>query len=251
MPLVSQPTLSGTLRAAVALTVAAGFADAHIFLHVTDVFVANMSGNLVFMGIAAGEGHWRAGARHAAALGAFVLGAAVASWAHDRRRRAGRPLRPDLLLAAEAVLLALVLVWVVAVGDGHDGERAVVYPVIVLGGFAMGMQNTALLRVGTVAVATTFASGSVARLGSESVLAAGAADGPSRALHGRAVRVLGAVVVAYVVGAALAAWAGPGEGWLLVPVAILTITAVAVHRRLREIGDDPWDKEVRPPSADE
>jgi uncharacterized membrane protein YoaK (UPF0700 family) len=251
VPLVSQPTLSGTLRAAAALTVAAGFADAHIFLNVTDVFVANMSGNLVFMGISAGEGQWRAGVRHAAALVAFGLGAAMASWAHDHRRRAGRPLRPDLLLGAEALLLALVVVWTVVAGDGHGGERAVVYPVIVLGGFAMGMQNSALLRVGTVAVATTFASGSVARLGSESALAAGAADGPSRSLHSRAVRVLGAIVAAYVAGAALAAWAGPGGGWLVVPVAILSITAVAVHRRLREIGADPWDKEARPAAGGE
>jgi uncharacterized membrane protein YoaK (UPF0700 family) len=226
----------------VALTLAAGFADAHIFQHVTDTFVANMSGNLVFSGMALGDGQWRAGTRHLGALVAFAAGAAAATWFHDRRRRAGRALRPDLLLAAEALLLLAVVALVAVMGDERQGERALVYSVIGLGGFAMGMQNAALLRVGAVAVATTYASGSVARLGQESMLAAGAPPGDDRAPHRRAVAVLAAVVAAYVVGAALAAWAGAAAAWLLVPVAILAATAALTHRRLR---GERWDADIR------
>nr|WP_249420262.1 YoaK family protein [Rhabdothermincola salaria] len=237
--------MSGPLGAAVALTAAAGFSDAHIFLHVTDVFVANMSGNLVLAGMALGEGSWRAGARHGTALVSFALGAAVANWFHARNRRRDRPMRPDLVLAFEAGLMVLVVVWIAVLGGEHAGETGFVYPVIGVGAFAMGMQNAALLRVGAVAVATTYASGSVARLGAESALMVSAPGVDERSPHARAARVLAAVVLAYLGGAALAAWAGSAAGWLLIPVVVLAATALATHRRLAE---EPWDVDIRPPA---
>lgn len=242
VPHATQPRLSGPLGAAVALTAAAGFSDAHIFLHVTDVFVANMSGNLVLAGMALGEGSWRAGARHATALVAFALGAAWANWFHARNRRRDRPMRPDLVLAFEATLMLVVVAWIAALGGDFADEPGFVYPVIGFGAFAMGMQNAALLRVGVVAVATTYASGSVARLGAESALMVTASGMEERSPHARAARVLAAVLVAYLCGAALAAWAGSAAAWLLVPVVVLAVTAAATHRRLAE---EPWDADIR------
>ena len=183
MPLSSHHRLSGTLPYAVALTAVAGFADTHVFLFLTRVFIANMSGNLVLFGIALGEGRWTPSARFFTAIVAFVVGIGVASLVHDQRRRAGKRLRPDVLLA----------------------------------------------------VATTFASGSVARFGSEGALALGATDATEASPHLRAVRVLGALIVAYVAGAAVAAFLGRSPGWLLVPVAALLVIALLNHRRLERI----------------
>lgn len=239
MPLVSQPRLSGTLPRAVALTVAAGFADAHIFLHVTGTFVANMSGNLVFFGMSIGEGSWRAGLRHLTAIVFFVIGSGVASWFHDRRRRDGRRVRPDLLLGVEAFLLLAVAAWVGLVGPVDGDVRIVVYPVLVMGALAMGMQNTALLRVGAVAVATTYASGSVARIGSEGALALGAGSPEDAAPHRRALPVLGAVVAAYVVGAVVAAALGASAAWMLVPALLIVAVAVVTHRTVEDEPDRP------------
>lgn len=242
------PTLSGPLAAAVVLTAVAGFADAHIFLHVTEVFVANQSGNLVFAGMALGETSWREGARHVYALVAFAVGAAAANWFHARRRRARRPLRPDLILAGEALLLAGVVVWIALLGDDHGGAGWYVVPVIVAGAFAMGVQNAALLRVGAVAVATTYASGSVARLGAESALALSSTTTAERSPHARAVGVLTAVVVAYLAGAAVAAFAGSSTAWLLVPVGVLTAAAwVTTHR----LDGEAWDAIIRGPVVDQ
>lgn len=71
----------------------------HTFLNVAHVFVANMSGNLVVMGMAIGEHEWNAGAHHAgerlivypavvlaALVIAYVIGAAVASVGRFERR---------------------------------------------------------------------------------------------------------------------------------------------------------------------
>lgn len=224
------PALSGSLPFAVTLTAVAGFADAHIFLNVVEVFVANQSGNLVLLGMGVGEGRWSAALRHAVAIVAFAFGVAVVTRIYDWRRRSGQRLRPDLVLGTEALLLLLVTGWIALDDDG--GAAIVVYPVLVVGAFAMGLQTAALLRVGAVAVATTYATGSVARLGSEGALALEPSDSPDTRAHRRSLVVLVSIVAAYAGGAALAAWAGAADAWLLVPVVVLVAAAVIHHRDL-------------------
>lgn len=233
MPLVSDPRLSSTTAIALALTATAGFVDAHFFLHVTEVFTANMSGNLVLFGMALGEKQWAQGGHQAAALLAFIVGVFAASRFHDRHRRAGKPLRPDLLLGIEAAILALAAVWIGFVGAEHAGERILVYPAIVLAAFAMGMQNAAVMRVGMLAVATTYATGSVARLGSETALAVGATSRAEATAHLGVIPVLGSMVAAYVLGALLAASVGASAAWLVLPAGVLVLSAIGTHRRLR------------------
>jgi len=245
VPLSSDPRLSGTRILAIVLTATGGFVDAHVFLYLARVFVANMSGNLVLFGMALGQQQWTAGAHQGAALVAFVGGVFFASRFHDRRRRSGLPLRPDLLLATEATLLAAVALWVLTVGAGHEAERIVIYPAIVVAAFAMGMQNAALLRVGAIAVATTYASGSVARFGSETALAFGAgSNDKQRSVHRRALGVLGSLVAAYIAGAAIAAFVGASVAWLFLPCAALAWAGWVTHRRIHTTG------EVGHPSTD-
>lgn len=233
MPLVSNPRLSSTVAIALALTATAGFVDAHFFLHVTEVFTANMSGNLVLFGMALGERQWAQGGHQAAALLAFIAGVFAASRFNDRHRRAEKPLRPDLLLGVEATILVLAAVWIGFFGAEHAGERILVYPAIVLAAFAMGMQNAAVMRVGVLAVATTYATGSVARLGSETALAVGATSREEAAAHLGVIPVLGSMVASYVFGALLAASVGASAAWLLLPAGVLVLAAIGTHRRLR------------------
>ena len=69
---------SGPLVLACSLAGVAGFVDAHLFLHITNVFVANMSGNMVRVGIFSGSGDWSIAAGSVAALFAFGAGVMVA-----------------------------------------------------------------------------------------------------------------------------------------------------------------------------
>jgi uncharacterized membrane protein YoaK (UPF0700 family) len=232
--LASNPRLSSSAVIALALMAMAGFVDAHFFLHVTEVFTANMSGNLVFLGMALGEKQWAQGGHQAAALLAFIVGVFAASRFHDRHRRAGKPLRPDLVLGVEAAILVLAAVWIGFVGAEHSGERILVYPAIVLAAFAMGIQNAAVLRVGALAVATTYATGSVARLGSETALAVGATSKEEAAAHLGVIPILTSMVASYVVGALLAASVSASAAWLLLPAGVLCLAAIGTHYRLRE-----------------
>ncbi|HEY6532905.1 MAG TPA: YoaK family protein [Acidimicrobiales bacterium] len=227
----SPPRITGPLLVAVALTAAAGFVDAHLFLHVVQVFVANMSGNVVLMGMSIGDGHWSRAGMHLLSITLFTVGVAGGTVVHDRRRASGRPLRPDLVLACEAVLLVAVIALRVIEGpttplsiEGMD------IPVIALGALAMGLQTVVIGRVGSVAVATTYESGAVARVGEEAALASRAPENDHRARHLRVVQVLGAVVVAYAAGAAFAAAVGASPAWLLVPLAVVGAVAVRIRQ---------------------
>src|SRR5918999_631997 len=73
----------------IGLTAAAGWLDALAFIHLGKVFVSFMSGNLLFLGIGAGDGDGGLVLRAAAVLAAFLAGAGVGA------RLAGSLLVPD------------------------------------------------------------------------------------------------------------------------------------------------------------
>ncbi len=236
----SPPRVQGNLVMAALLTGVAGFVDAHIFVHVTDVFVANQSGNVVLFGIFLGERKWPQVAAHLLAITMFATGVAIGTIIHDRRRAAGQPLRPDLILAAEAVMLA-VLIGLRAV-DSHARVLevdALDYPVIFLGALAMGLQTVVIGKVGTVAVATTYESGAVARFGEEAALATRAGATEHRHRHAAVVRVMAVVVGSYALGATLAAAAGAGAAWLLIPLAAVVGCALFARRTLGSQPTEP------------
>lgn len=215
---------------AISLAAVAGFIDAHLFLHVTSVFVANMSGNMVRVGIEVGDGHWVTAAGSMVALVAFTSGVIAAIAHHDHRLRRGRVVRPDRLLVVEAILaLALPLTLITFDVDFAEPPGLVHGVVIAVGAFAMGIQASALRRVGEIAVATTYGTGTIVRIGEKASLAL---RGAERAGEGRrltTITVLVAVLVGYIGGAALASALGSAVELLFIPPAVLAVFAAYVH----------------------
>src|SRR5712692_612356 len=66
------------------LTWAAGSVDAIGYLGLGHVFTANMTGNIVLLGVALGQGNGFAALRSMVALGGFVLGVAIAALIVER-----------------------------------------------------------------------------------------------------------------------------------------------------------------------
>jgi uncharacterized membrane protein YoaK (UPF0700 family) len=223
--------LSDPLWVAAALAIAAGYLDAHVYQHVTQVFVANMSGSLVLLGIGTVDGEASTNLAFVTAIAAFVLGAALAHLAHARRRAAGLALRPARLVAVEVALVVAAAVWLLVADPATPdaGTPWMAFPVLVTLAFAMGLQNAVVLSVGKVAVATTYETGSVDRLGRAvaEVLAMPSAD---RRSERRVVWVLATVVATYVVGAALGAAAGSSPVWLVAALVPLAAVALRVAR---------------------
>ena len=114
------------------------------------------------------------------------------------------------------------------------------YPVILLGALAMGLQTVVIGRVGSVAVATTYESGAVARVGEEMALASRAGrTGEQRRRHASVAKVLLIVVASYAGGATLAAAANRSPAWLLLPLAVVLICATLARRVLTPQPEDP------------
>ena len=135
----------------VCLTVVTGLVDAFSYLTLGHVFVANMTGNVVFLGFAlAGVGGISIAASLLAVL-AFALGAAVGGrWAAGREVHRGHLLAAATSVQAGGVLVAAVI----ASTAGAQGSAARLTLIGLLAS-AMGGQNAVVRRLAVPDLTTT------------------------------------------------------------------------------------------------
>lgn len=145
------------------LSLAAGCVDAVGYLGLGQVFVANMTGNTVLLGLAIGQADGRDVLQSGTALGGFVLGVAVGAAIVERG--------PERAIWTPAVTAAFGLEFVVlgafAAGwllDGSEPSGVAVYPLIVLSALAMGVQSAAVRRLQVAGVSTTYITGTLTSL---------------------------------------------------------------------------------------
>ncbi|MEV7022321.1 YoaK family protein [Kitasatospora sp. NPDC093558] len=133
------------------LTLVTGVVDAVSYLALGHVFVANMTGNVVFLGFAlAGAANLSATAS-LAALAAFLVGAlAGGHLAEHLPEHRGRLLRAAVVAQAALVVASTVL----AATAGHTADP-VRYPLIGLLALAMGGQNAVVRSLKVPDLTTT------------------------------------------------------------------------------------------------
>ncbi len=186
------------------LTVITGLVDAVSILELGRVFVANMTGNVVFVGFALSGAPGFSLSASLSALAGFLLGAVVGGFligrvVHDRAK---------LLLsgaALELVLVACAFGVVASVGSLDGSERGAVAALLAT---AMGIQNAVARRLAvpdlTTTVLTMTLTAIAADLRSESwrrfsvrrllvvgTMFVGAVTGAELVLHGRTAVALG------------------------------------------------------------
>ena len=135
-----------------ALTVLTGVVDAVSILTLGRVFVANMTGNIVFVGFAIGGAPGFSLSASLAALGGFLLGAFAggrAILAADRWR--GVLLRDAVGVEAGLLVAALVL----AIATGTPFSEATRDVLAALLATAMGLQNTVVRKLAVPDLTTT------------------------------------------------------------------------------------------------
>lgn len=204
-----------------ALAAVSGLVDAIAFGHLYDVFPANQSGNVVFFGVAIGEGDLAAMWAPATAMVGFALGAGISA---ALRRRGPIPGPARTLLAIEALALAGVALAVGPVDEvanplGGFGGAAVLLALAV----AMGVQTEILQAHAGVSISTTYQTGALTRI-AENLAGVGSPDPAARR---RTIAVLATVFAAYVAGAAIGAFLVRRWGAVfLVPIALLALLAL-------------------------
>ena len=213
----------------IALTFVTGVVDAASYLKFGHVFVANMTGNIVFLGFALAGAQGLSAITSMVALGAFLVGAVAGG--HVGARHAHN--RAHILRGASAVqltLMAIALILALAVGEPLDSAGR--YALLVPMALAMGVQNAAAQRIAVPELTTTVLTRTLTGLASE----AGFIGGPGSKFGRRALAVAamllgaltGAVLVLHVAIAAAFAVAG----------AIVLAVALAAH--LLSGSEAPW-----------
>jgi uncharacterized membrane protein YoaK (UPF0700 family) len=178
----------------IGLAFGAGAVDAISFLGLGRVFTANMTGNLVLLGLAAGSSAGREASRSAISLVAFTLAVSLAVWLSRGTRRQPVPAGVALSLALEALAQAGFLAgWLTASGRPAGALESVLVGVSAI---AMGLQSGAVLRLGVRGISTTYITGTLTGLINEVVTGGGSRRDWLRR---------GAVVISLLAGAACSA----------------------------------------------
>ena len=203
------------------LTVVTGVVDAVSYVALGHVFVANMTGNVVFLGFALAGASGLSAPASIAALGAFLVGAVVGGriaghWDGHR----GRQLRTAAAIALVPVLLATVAGAIVGQPVSEGARYALIIPL----GLAMGIQNATARRLAVPDLTTTVLTLTLTGVAADSRLAGGKGGHPGRRLIAVAAMFAGALV-----GALLVVHVD-----LVVPLGIaavlLAASAIAAHR---------------------
>jgi uncharacterized membrane protein YoaK (UPF0700 family) len=205
----------------IVLTFVTGVVDAVSYLKLGHVFVANMTGNVVFLGFAAGGAVEVSVSAALAATGSFLLGAlAGGRLGSSSGQHRGR----FLALSTYAEFAAVGAAFVVSLAPFEVGDGISSNALVALLAFAMGLQNATARRLGVPDLTTTVLTLTVTGLAADSRLAGGANPNISRRLAATIAMLVGALagtvlILRVSVSAALA-----------VAVVLLSLTAIAGYR---------------------
>ena len=212
-----------------AMTLLTGLVDAFSFLVLGHVFVANMTGNVVFLGFALVGAPGFSIVASVVALASFWSGALVGGKVGSRLgEHRGRLLSTAasiqvVFLAASVVLAAL------SRSSMTTGFR---YPLIVVLGIAMGIQNATARKLAVPDMTTTVLTLTITGTAADSSLAGGKGS-----LAGRRFITVAAMMVGALIGAALVI-----HVHIVYPLVIALIVMVIVATATRLVGkpDSPW-----------
>ena len=216
-----------------ALTVVTGLVDATSYLRLGHVFVANMTGNVVFLGFALAGAKGLSAEASLAALGAFLVGGLVggrlAIWLGGHR---GLHLRGALIV--QLVFVAGAVVAAAVTGAGARVGSGTRYALIVLLALGMGIQNATVRRLGVRDLMTTVLTMTLTGIAAD----ARVIGGPGAAVARRTLSI-GAMVLGALVGAVLVLNVSDTAP-LATAAGLIALTAVAAHTVSRSPG--AWTK---------
>ena len=192
------PTMRRPLFIAFVLAFVGGYADAASYL-LTKSFTGHITGNTVLLCLHLGQGSWREALSNVAAITAFLAGTAAAEWmeASSGAPEQSRQLSAPLLVEGGLFLIATACRW-------QTGALANDLTVVCLC-LALGSQNGALRKCGSMSVHTTFITGLGTSLMTATLKRASGAEKPNeQQAHPPA--ALAGILLAFAAGAFAGGW---------------------------------------------
>jgi uncharacterized membrane protein YoaK (UPF0700 family) len=221
-------------RLLLVLTVVTGLVDAFSYLALGHVFVANMTGNVVFLGLAlAGAKGFSVGVP-LVALASFSLGAVASGRLVTRLgNRRGRALA--VAAACESALVATA--WAIGAGVGDPGSGATRYLLVLLLAVTGGLQTGTARWLAVPDLITTVLTRTIAGAAFDSRLAGG-----SNSHVGRRGLMVVAMFLGALAGASLVLHVSRSLA-LLAPLALLVVVMLSAGRLARR--RPAWDRPNR------
>jgi uncharacterized membrane protein YoaK (UPF0700 family) len=203
------------------LTIVTGVVDALAYLRLGHVFVANMTGNVVFLGFAAAGAGGLSVPGSLLALACFLPGGIAAGrlatrLGDDRRRQLRAATTVELVLCAAAIP--------VAAAAGQQLGAGSRYALIGLMALAMGVQNATARRLAVIDLTTTVLTLTLTGIAADSWLGGG-----TGARTARRVIAVGAMLLGAFVGALLLLQLAPVAP-LVLAAALLALVVVGARR---------------------
>jgi len=208
------------------LTVVTGIVDAVAYLKFGHVFVANMTGNVVFLGFAAAGANGFSVAASLLAIACFLPGGVAAGrlaarLGDDKLRQLRAATAVQLVLCAGAIVVAALA------GDGlGQGSR---YALIALLALAMGVQNATARRLAVADLTTTVLTLTLTGIAADSWL-----GGASGARTARRVVAVIAMLAGAFIGALLVLHASLAAPLALAAGILAAVCAAADRASRRE-----------------
>jgi uncharacterized membrane protein YoaK (UPF0700 family) len=175
----------------VAMTLVTGLVDAFSYLVLGHVFVANMTGNVVFLAFALAGASGFSTLASLVALGSFILGSFIGGILGSRL---GQHRGHLLSVAAVLQTLLLIVAAVIAALSGNPVPAGYSYGLIILLGITMGVQNATARKLAVPDLTTTVLTLTIVGIGADSHLAGGSGSKAGRRLIAVAAMFVGALI---------------------------------------------------------
>lgn len=214
----------------VLLTVLTGLVDAFSYLQLGRVFVANMTGNVVFLAFALGGAPGFIWWASLLGIAAFLVGAWVGgrvSAAHGTH--SGRHLLLAVVIQAGLVLAAFIAA--VLLPSPYETVGLVI--LILLLGIGMGLQNATARALAIPDLTTTVLTLTIAGISADSR----AAGGQSSRIGRRFVSILSMFIGALVGALIIMHW---GLGWLVLLIAFLILIVIVAFAIPASRSGEAW-----------
>jgi uncharacterized membrane protein YoaK (UPF0700 family) len=213
------------------LTVVTGLVDAVSYLRLGHVFVANMTGNVVFLGFGVAGANGVSIGASLTALGSFLIGSLCGGRLAARLgSHRGKLLRAGLLV--QVVLVGAAVAVAAAADDPPRGAWR--YALVSLLALGMGVQNATVRRLAVPELTTTVLTMTLTGIAADS--RAGAGTGSKIGRRGLAVA---AMLLGALIGALLALRVDTLAP-LVLAACILALVATVAHALART--DEPWTR---------
>jgi uncharacterized membrane protein YoaK (UPF0700 family) len=149
---------------AVALTLVTGATDAIGFTRLGGVFTSVMTGNMVLLGVSAGKRDSSLALHTGAAFAGYVVGSLLGARlaGQPTSRQTPWPRRVTTALGVELVTFLVFAVWW-ELTSGRPGADTT-YVLLGINALALGIQSSAVLRLGIDGLSTTYLTGTLTQL---------------------------------------------------------------------------------------